>query len=322
MSISTTPAVSIVVPLYNEELSLRSLVEWIDKVCRQAELSYEVVLVDDGSDDNSWKEIERLVGEYAGVRALHFESNYGKSAALYEGFQSSKAAVIITMDADLQDSPDEIPALYAMIKEQGYDLVSGWKKKRHDVFTKRVYSLVFNQVVSWVSGIQLKDFNCGLKAYKAEAARSLYVYGDLHRYLPLLAYWMGYRRIGQKVVRHYPRPFGKSKYGWGRILHGVLDLFSIWFMVRFGRRPMHFFGVFGLLSFLLGGGIVLYLLIRKVYSLAYDLPFREMVDQPLFYISLIGIVIGVQCFLAAFVTEMLLFVVERKRKTCVDKALG
>ena len=299
------PKLSIVVPLYNEEQSLEILADWIHQVMQNAQLSYELIFVDDGSDDLSWRVIEKIEKKYPQrVRALSFLRNYGKSAALHMGFQVASAEVIITIDADLQDSPDEMPALYEMIAKGGYDLVSGWKRRRQDSFIKVSTSRFFNWVTARISGIDLHDFNCGLKAYRADLVKMLYLQGDMHRYLPLLAKWNGFPRITEKSVAHYPRKYGKSKYGWDRFIHGFLDLLSISFVEKFKRRPMHFFGFWGTMCFLFGAFIACYLVGQKLYRLSEDLPARDVVDQPLFYFALVGIVVGMQMFLAGFLAEM------------------
>lgn len=300
------PALSIVIPLLNEAESLLPLSEWIDKVLSANKLSYEILFVDDGSQDASWEEITKLHARYgARVRGFSFPRNYGKSAALQVGFQQAKADVVISMDADLQDSPDELPALYDKIARKGYDLVSGWKQNRKDSFLKNWTSRLFNWVTALISGISLHDFNCGLKAYRKEALRGLQLQGHMHRYIPLIVYGNGFTKVGEQRVRHYARRFGKSKYGWERFMHGFLDLLSISFVTRFGRRPMHFFGLWGSLSFVFGALLACYLLGQKLYLLSKDLPAREVVDQPLFYLALLGIIIGTQLFLAGFLAEMI-----------------
>lgn len=299
---------SIVIPAYNEAESLPELVAWIRRVCDGRFASYEIWVVDDGSTDSTWKVLETLYQEHQPyLRALRFTRNYGKSAALHIGFRKAQGRVIITLDADLQDSPDEIPELYRMIVEEGYDLVSGWKKKRHDPLSKRLPSRVFNAVVRIFSGIPLHDFNSGIKAYRAVVAKSLELYGEMHRYIPYLVKSAGFRRIGEKVVTHYPRKYGHTKFGWERFLYGFLDLLTVSFLVRFGRRPMHLFGGLGVLVFLMGAIIVAWLISDKLYQLhTYGSVRREVVQQPLFYLGLTTLVIGVQFFLTGFLGELML----------------
>lgn len=267
--------------------------------------SYEVVYVDDGSSDGSWEVIEGLKKEYGGIRALRFRRNYGKSAGLNRGFNAAKGDIVITMDADLQDSPEEIPELVRMITEDGYDLVSGWKKKRYDPITKTVPTKLYNWAARKMSGIQLHDFNCGLKAYKQDVVKSIEVYGEMHRYIPILAKWAGFNRIGEKVVQHQERKFGETKFGIERFINGPLDLLVITFMSRFGKRPMHFFGVYGSLMFLLGGGVSIWLIAQKIIALANQKTVREVTEQPLFYLAILAMIIGTQLFLAGFLAEMI-----------------
>lgn len=291
---------SIVVPLLDEEESLPELCDWIKRVCYQNKFSYEIILVDDGSTDNSWKVIEGLSSADAAVKGIKFQRNYGKSAALSEGFRAAAGDVVITMDADLQDSPDEIPGLRKMIVEEGYDLVSGWKKVRFDnTLTKNIPSKFFNNVTSRVSKIKLHDFNCGLKAYKQKVVKSIEVYGEMHRYIPVLAKWAGFKKIGEKVVEHRRRKYGVTKFGWERFVNGFLDLLSISFVGKFSKRPMHFFGLWGTIFFLIGLGFTLYLVISKFVT-----PDFPLTNRPGFYFALISIVIGMQLFLAGFVSEL------------------
>ena len=293
--------VSVVIPLLNEEESLPELLEWIRRVMEEKHLSWEVILVDDGSSDGSWKVIEELSKRLPQVNAIRFMRNYGKSAALNKGFAMAAGDVVITMDADLQDSPDEIPALYHMIKDEGYDLVSGWKKKRYDPIGKTIPSKFFNRVTRCMSGIKLHDFNCGLKAYRLDLVKSIEVYGEMHRYIPVIAKWAGFMNIGEKVVQHRERKYGKTKFGLERFIKGFLDLLSITFVTRFGKKPMHFFGTIGTLFFLAGGIISVWIIGEKVFGFAR----RDVVDQPLFYLALLAMVVGVQLFLSGFLAEMI-----------------
>jgi len=293
--------VSIVVPLLDEEESLYELCEWIEKVSNANSLSYEIILIDDGSTDNSWLVIEDLISANSNIKGIKFQRNYGKSAALNEGFKAAKGDVIITMDADLQDSPDEIPELRRMIIEDGYDLISGWKKKRFDnKLTKNIPSKIFNAVARRSSGIPLHDFNCGLKSYKRKVVKSIEVYGEMHRYIPVIAKWAGFKKIGEKVVEHRPRKYGKTKFGWERFINGFLDLTTIFFVGKFAKSPMHFFGLFGTLCFLAGFGIFIYLLIAKLVAAEFGLT-----NKPSFYIALTTMIIGMQLFLAGFIAELI-----------------
>lgn len=296
--------ISVVVPLYNEEESLRELCAWIARVMNDHAFSYEILLVDDGSRDRSWEMVEELADVNPSIRGIRFNRNYGKSAALQTGFNRVRGEVVITMDADLQDSPDEIPALYAMIKDEGYDLVSGWKKKRHDPLSKTIPSLFFNFVTRKISDIDLHDFNCGLKAYRGEVVKTLDVYGEMHRYIPMLAKRNGYDRIGEKVVQHQARKYGTTKFGIGRIF-GFLDLLSIAFVTKFKKRPMHFFGVLGTFSFLFGLIVTIWLIGEKIYKSSQQIYVREVTDQPLFFLALVAVIVGVQLFMAGFVAEMI-----------------
>lgn len=292
---------SIVVPLFNEDESLPELAAWIERVVTTEGYSYEVIMVDDGSTDDSWAVIEKLRAGNPNIKGIKFQRNYGKSAALNEGFKAAQGDVIITMDADMQDSPDEIPGLRKMIVEDGFDLVSGWKKKRYDnALTKNLPSKLFNAAARKSSGIYLHDFNCGLKAYRKKVVKSIEVYGEMHRYIPILAKWAGFRKIGEKVVEHRPRKFGVTKFGWERFVNGFLDLFSIMFVGKFGKRPMHFFGLWGSIVFFVGLVIWTYLFIAKFAFQKYN-----MTDRPLFYIGVISLVIGVQLFLAGFLGELI-----------------
>jgi glycosyltransferase involved in cell wall biosynthesis len=292
---------SIVIPLFNEDESLPELEAWIVRVMQANNYSYEVIMVDDGSTDNSWEVIQGLRNANPNVKGIKFQRNYGKSAALNEGFKAAQGDVIITMDADMQDSPDEIPELRKMVLTDGFDMVSGWKKKRFDnTLTKNIPSKLFNAAARKSSGIQLHDFNCGLKAYRKKVVKSIEVYGEMHRYIPILAKWAGFRKIGEKVVEHRARKFGVTKFGWERFVNGFLDLFSIMFVGKFGKRPMHFFGLWGSIVFFMGLCIWIYLFVAKFAFQKYN-----MTDRPLFYIGIISLVIGVQLFLAGFLGELI-----------------
>ena len=297
--------ISVVVPLYNEEESLPELVAWIDRVAQNNKLSYEVIMVDDGSSDNSWAVVEQLKEQYPAIKGIRFARNYGKSAALYCGFAEAEGEVVFTMDADLQDSPDEIPEMRRMILEDGYDLVSGWKKKRYDPAGKRFPSKFFNWTARIVSGIKLHDFNCGLKAYRRRVIKSIEVYGEMHRYIPILAKHAGYKRIGEKVVQHQERKYGVSKFGMERMVKGYLDLISVSFMSHFGRSPMYFFGSLGTIMFLLGGGTTVWVIAAKLYKQAMGVPLRAVTDQPLFFVAILAVILGVQLFLAGFLGELI-----------------
>jgi glycosyltransferase involved in cell wall biosynthesis len=297
--------ISVIIPLLNEAESLPELYEWIVKVVTQQQLSYEIIFVDDGSRDDSWKIINQLAQTNAAVKGISFMRNYGKSAALHTGFQASQGRVVITMDADLQDSPDEIPDLYAMITKQGYDLVSGWKKKRYDPLTKTIPTKLFNYMTRLFSGIYLHDFNCGLKAYHHKVVKNIEVYGEMHRYIPVIAKWNGFINIGEKIVEHRPRKYGTTKFGLERFVNGFLDLLSITFVTRFKKKPMHFFGTMGILSFLVGFAITFGLSVEKMYKAPRHIPVRNVVEQPLFFLALVALIIGVQLFLAGFLAEII-----------------
>ncbi|MFT5970525.1 MAG: glycosyltransferase involved in cell wall biosynthesis [Flavobacteriales bacterium] len=298
--------ISVVIPLFNEEESLPELHTWIQRVMNENTFTYEVVFVDDGSTDSSWSVVEELAAKDSCVKGIRFQRNYGKSAALNEGFQIVDGEVVITMDADLQDSPEEIPELRRMIVEDGLDLVSGWKQKRFDPLSKTIPTKFFNAATRKMSGIQLNDFNCGLKAYKYQVVKSIEVYGEMHRYIPVIAKWAGFSKIGEKVVQHQERKYGVTKFGIERFINGFLDLLSITFVSRFEKKPMHFFGAFGVLMFLLGGTMVTWLIGAKLYAIyfAHNNTYREITEQPLFYIALISLVIGTQLFLTGFVAEL------------------
>lgn len=313
--------ISIVVPVYNEGESLPELTAWIDRVVRREKLSCELIFVDDGSSDNSWEVIEHLKDEYPYIKAVSFMRNYGKSAALYCGFAEASGEIVFTMDADLQDSPDEIPAMRRMILHEGYDMVSGWKKKRYDPISKRWPSKFFNFTARTVSGIRLHDFNCGLKAYRLKVVKSVEVYGEMHRYIPILAKYAGFRHIGEKEVEHHARKYGKSKFGMERMLKGYLDLITVIFMSHFGRSPMYFFGGMGTLMFILGGSATIWIIAAKLYKQAHGLPLRGVTDQPLFYISLLAVVLGVMLFLAGFIGELVNRGAGDRNKYLIDRKL-
>ncbi len=295
---------SIVIPLYNEEESLKELYDWVKRVLDPLNLDFEMLFVDDGSSDKSWKVIEELVIDTKEVRGIKFRRNYGKSAALYSGFEAAKGNVVITMDADLQDNPDELPELYRMIKEEGFDLVSGWKKKRFDPLGKTIPSKLFNATARYISGIKLHDFNCGLKAYRKEVIKSVEVYGEMHRYIPILAKRNGFSNIGEKVVIHRERQYGVSKFGVERFLKGFLDLLSVTFISKFGKRPMHLFGGLGTVMFMVGFFSAVYLGIRKLYYVYHRIDLPLVTTSPYFYISLACMVIGTQLFVAGFLAEL------------------
>jgi glycosyltransferase involved in cell wall biosynthesis len=292
---------SIVIPLFNEEESLPELCAWIERVMLANNYSYEVIMIDDGSTDRSWNVIEELRGQNQNIKGIKFQRNYGKSAALNEGFKASKGDVIITMDADMQDSPDEIPELRRMVVEDGFDLVSGWKKKRYDnTLTKNIPSKLFNAAARSMSKIKLHDFNCGLKSYSKKVVKSIEVYGEMHRYVPVLAKWAGFRKIGEKVVEHRARKYGVTKFGWNRFVNGFLDLMTIFFVGKFGKRPMHFFGLWGSISFFLGLTIFTYLSISKFF---FDQ--TGMTQRPLFFFAIMTMIVGTQLFLAGFIGELI-----------------
>jgi glycosyltransferase involved in cell wall biosynthesis len=293
--------ISVVIPLFNEEESLPELCAWIKKVMDENGFTYEIILVDDGSSDNSWQVLKSLIRENNCIRAIKFRRNYGKSAALNKGFEKAEGNVIITMDADLQDSPDEIPELYKMITVDGFDLVSGWKKKRYDAkLTKNIPSKIYNSVTRRMSGVKLHDMNCGLKAYRKEVVKAIEVYGEMHRYIPVIAKWAGFKKIGEKVVVHRKRQYGVTKFGWERFVNGFLDLISIMFVSRFGRKPMHLFGTLGSFLFVIGFIIAVYLAYGKIFLDEY-----KMTERPLFYFGLLSMVLGTQLFLAGFLGEMI-----------------
>ncbi|MBY0543723.1 MAG: glycosyltransferase family 2 protein [Sphingobacteriaceae bacterium] len=297
--------ISVVVPLYNEDESLPELVAWVDKVMGENNFSYEIILVDDGSTDQSWSVIMQLKETYNAIKGIKFRRNYGKSAALNVAFEVTQGDVVITMDADLQDSPDEIPELYRRVKEEGFDIISGWKKKRYDPITKTIPTKLFNAATRKMSGIQLNDFNCGLKAYRGEVVKTIEVYGEMHRYIPVIAKWAGFSKIGEQVVEHRARKYGTTKFGFSRFINGFLDLLSIFFVGKFGKRPMHFFGSLGVLSFFIGIIMTFWMIGVKLYHIAVHTPYkREITDQPMFYIALVAIIVGSQMFLAGFIAEL------------------
>ncbi len=310
--------ISIVVPLFNEEESLPELCAWIERVATTNNYCYEVVLVDDGSTDDSWEVIKQLSKENGNLKGIRFQRNYGKSAALNEGFKAALGDVIITMDADMQDSPDEIPELRRMILEDGFDLVSGWKQKRFDnALTKNLPSKLFNAAARASSGIKLNDFNCGLKAYKRKVVKSIEVFGEMHRYIPVLAKWAGFRKIGEKVVEHRARQYGVTKFGWERFINGFLDLTTITFLNKFGKRPMHFFGLYGTLCFMIGFFASVYLAVNKVIDPAFSLT-----NRPAFYIGLTVMVIGIQLFLTGFIAELVSRNSSERNTYLIEEKLG
>lgn len=298
---------TVLIPLYNEDESLPELHDWIVRVVTEHQYTYEILFVDDGSTDESWAVVERLASINPNVRGIRFNRNYGKTMALQSGFQAARGQVLITMDADLQDSPDEIPELYRMIVEDKYDLVSGWKQKRYDPITKTLPTKLFNSVSRWISGVQLHDFNCGLKAYRQKVVKTIApaLYGDMHRNLPIVANWNGFGRIGEKVVQHRARKYGTTKFGLERFVNGFLDVLVIAFVHRFSKRPMHFFGTFGTLSFFVGTVLAVWLIVEKLIHISQGVKFRNATDNPLFYFGLVAIILGVQLFLAGFLGEML-----------------
>jgi glycosyltransferase involved in cell wall biosynthesis len=299
--------ISVIVPLLNEAESLPELTEWIERVMAEHNFTYEILMVDDGSTDESWSVIQNLHAKNPAVKGIKFRRNYGKSAALNTAFEACQGNVVITMDADLQDSPDEIPELYRMITEDGYDLVSGWKKVRYDSkIAKNIPSKFFNWTTRKMSGIMLHDFNCGLKAYRQDVVKSIEVYSEMHRYIPVIAKWAGFGKIGEKVVHHQKRKHGVSKFGWDRFINGYLDLLTVSFMSKFGKKPMHFFGTLGSVSFLVGIVITIILIAQKLYRISHSVPnLRQVVDQPLFYLALLAMVIGLMLFLAGYLAELI-----------------
>ena len=310
--------ISLVIPLKDEEESLPELSEWINRVMNANNYSYEIIFVDDGSTDNSWNIIEELRNKNPNIKGIKFQRNYGKSAGLNEGFRAAQGDVVITMDADLQDSPDEVPELRRMIIEDGYDIVSGWKKKRYDnALTKNIPSKFYNAATRWMSGIKLHDFNCGLKAYRKNVVKSIEVYGEMHRYTPVLAKWAGFKKIGEKVVTHQARKYGISKFGISRFVNGPLDLASIMFVGKYGKRPMHFFGLLGSICFLIGIGLSIFLIIKKIID-----PESTLTDKPGFYIALTTTIIGVQLFLSGFIGELISRNAPGRNSYLIEKKVG
>jgi len=299
------PDISVVIPAKDESESLPELCAWIERVMQENSFSYEVIIIDDGSQDTSWEVIMELSALNPCIKGIRFNRNYGKSAALHTGFRASKGDVVITMDADMQDSPDEIPDLYRMIKQEKYDLVSGWKKKRYDPITKTLPTKLFNAVARGISGLKLHDFNCGLKAYNQRVVKNIELYGELHRNIPMIAKWNGFTRIGEKIVQHRARKYGVTKFGWERFIFGFLDMLTITFVSKFRKRPMHFFGSLGIFSFIFGMGMAVWLIIKKIIAINQGLPYRNVTDHPLFFLGLVAIIVGAQLFLAGFLGEMM-----------------
>lgn len=314
--------ISVIVPLYNEEESITELCEWIDRVMVEHGFSYEVICVDDGSTDRSWEIIHRLTMENKAIKGISFSRNYGKSAALNTGFNYSIGEVVITMDADLQDSPDEIPGLYKMVDEEKYDLVSGWKRKRYDPISKTIPSKFFNSVTSLMSGIDIHDFNCGLKAYRSKVIKSIFIYGEMHRYIPVIAKWNGFTKITEKAVQHRPRKYGVTKFGIERFIFGFLDLLSITFVFKFKKRPMHFFGSLGTLSFLMGLIITVGIIGQKLYYIYHSMEARDVTNQPLFFLALVALIVGVQLFLAGFLAELITLNSGKKSDYLIEEKIG
>lgn len=314
--------ISIVIPLFNEEESLPELTSWIKQVMDDNQYDYEIILVDDGSTDSSWKVIEELHVQNPSIKGIKFRRNYGKSAALFSGFSETKGDVVITMDADLQDNPEEIPAMYRMIAEDGYDLVSGWKKKRHDpVLSKNIPSKFYNWIARRMTGIKIHDFNCGLKAYRSQVVKSIEVYGEMHRYIPILAKWAGFRKIGEKVVQHQERKYGVTKFGVERFIRGPLDLLSVIFISRFSKKPMHFFGVLGTLVFLAGLIATIAVGVNKLVALSHNIVAPRVTDTPYFYLALAAMIIGTQLFLAGFISELVSRNSSERNKYLIEEKL-
>ncbi|MCD7973559.1 MAG: glycosyltransferase family 2 protein [Candidatus Azobacteroides sp.] len=314
--------ISVVIPLYNEEESLPELFEWIKQVMAANDFTYEIIFIDDGSTDRSWEVISSFRRQHPQVKGIKFRRNYGKSPALYCGFRKAQGKVVITMDSDLQDSPDEIPELYKMITEQGYDMVSGWKKKRYDPLSKTLPTKLFNATARKVSGIKLHDFNCGLKAYRKALVKSLEIYGDMHRYIPYLAKNAGFSNIGEKEVHHRPRKYGKTKFGIERFVNGYLDLMTLWFFSKFGVKPMHFFGLIGTLMFLVGLISVILVGVTKLHAMYADQPYRLVTENPYFYISLTAMILGTQLFLTGFLGELISRNANERNKYNIEEELS
>ena len=312
--------ISIVIPLYNEEESLPELIAWIDKVMIGNNFTYEAIFVDDGSSDSSWKIITDLKVSFPSIKGIKFRRNYGKSAALNVGFEATQGDVVITMDADLQDSPDEIPELYRRIKAENFDLISGWKAKRYDPLSKTIPTKLFNAATRRMSGIHnLHDFNCGLKAYRKEVVKNIEVYGEMHRYIPVIAKWAGFNKIGEQVVEHRARKYGVTKFGMSRFINGMLDLLSIFFVGKFGKRPMHFFGSLGVLSFVIGTIMALYIMVEKQIQIWHNLTYSDATSQPLFYLALVAIIVGSQMFLAGFIAELVSRSAPERNRYLIEK---
>ena len=314
--------ISVVIPLFNEKESLQELYSWISKVMETNQFSYEIILIDDGSNDGSWQWIEKTAVEDRHVKGVRFRRNYGKSAALHTGFEEAQGDVVITMDADLQDSPDEIPSLYSMIKDNGFDLVSGWKKKRYDPLSKTLPSKIYNATASYVTGIKLHDFNCGLKAYKLEVVKSIEVYGEMHRYIPYMAKQAGFSNIGECEVQHQARKYGITKFGLSRFIFGYLDLMSISFISRFGKRPMHLFGTLGSLMFMFGAIAIAWLGGYKIYNLSHGILMERVTLSPYFYMALTSMILGTQLFLAGFLGELISRSAAERNLYLVDKKIN
>ena len=315
--------ISVVIPLLNEEESLPELCSWINRVMEANKFSYEIILIDDGSSDRSWEVIEKLHHDNPDIKGIKFRRNYGKSAALHIGFSEAHGDVVITMDADLQDSPDEIPELYRMIAEEKYDLVSGWKKKRYDpILSKNIPSKFYNWIARRSSGIKIHDFNCGLKAYRKQLVKSIEVYGEMHRYIPIIAKWAGFKRIGEKVVLHQERKYGVTKFGFERFVRGPLDLLSVIFIAKFSKRPMHFFGLMGTIVFIVGFFSAAYLGISKLIAVAHQIPAPKVVESPYFFLSLTAMIIGTQLFMAGFLAELNSRNSSERNKYLVDKKIS
>ena len=314
--------ISVIIPLYNEVESLPELLRWITKVMDENQFSYEIILIDDGSNDGSWQWIEKASADDPFVKGVRFRRNYGKSAALHTGFEEAKGDVVITMDADLQDSPDEIPGLYQMVTEQGFDLVSGWKKKRYDPLSKTLPSKLYNSTASWVTGIKLHDFNCGLKAYRLEVIKSIEVYGEMHRYIPYMAKQAGFSKIGEREVQHQARKYGVTKFGLSRFIFGYLDLMSISFISRFGKRPMHLFGTLGSLMFLFGFLAVTWIGVYKLISLSHGIRIERITQDPYIYLALTSMLMGTQLFLAGFLGELISRSSAERNQYLIDKRVN